>query len=187
MAYLSLDPPRGPLLRFTDWYARRRFGRSLGPMRATGHHTGVTWALARLEMSVERWKALDPQLKTLAVMASAARTNCSWCLDFGHWKAEGDGMPMEKLRLVPVWRDHPESFTERERRVMAYAEAMTDTEPTVTEEDARWLVEHLGEKAFEELVVIVGVENLRSRVNLGNGLVSEGFSDQCEVRPLPRP
>jgi hypothetical protein len=39
--------------------------------------------------------------------------------------------------------------------------------------------------AFVELTVMVGIENLRSRVNSALGLRSQGFADRCEVPQVP--
>lgn len=185
MARISLDPPRNPVVRVARWYSRRRYGRTMEPLMAMGHHPRALLTGSLFELGVARWKALDPGLKHLAVMVSAARIGCSWCLDFGHWEARELGLPMEKVRYAPVWREHRDLFSDLEQRVMEYAEAMTETEPAVTDEMARGLVRRLGEKAFVELTMMVAVENLRSRINSAFGLVGQGFSDECEVPPLP--
>lgn len=185
MARISLNPPRSLTYRLAEWYSRRRFGTVIDPLRAAGHHPRALRAFGRYEMAVGRWRELDLGLKTLAVMASAGRIGCSWCLDFGHWEAAEHGLPMEKVRYVPVWRDHPDRFTDLELRVLEYAEAMTETEPTVTDELAADLVARLGEPAFVELTLMVAVENHRSRVNAALGLVGQGFADRCAVPPLP--
>lgn len=186
MSRISLDPPQTLLLRLGQWYARRRFGRVPDPVLAAGHHPRVLATTARLEKGVERWKALDPTLKQFAVMASAARVGCSWCLDFGYWESVTSGAPAERLRYVPLWQDHREKFSPLELRVMAYATAMSETEPTVTDEMTEHLITELGEKAFVELTAMVALENMRSRTNAALGLVGQGFSDTCEVPLLPR-
>ncbi|MBA0050470.1 carboxymuconolactone decarboxylase family protein [Streptomyces sp. AJS327] len=181
MARISLDPPRGLVVRIAEWYSRRRFGARLDPLAAAGHHPRALLANAVLEAQVERWKALDPGLKHLAVMVSAARIGCSWCVDFGYWEAEEKGLPLERVRHVPQWRAHRGLFGELELLVMEYAEAMTETEPAVTDELAAELLERLGEPAFVELTLMVAVENLRSRANSAFGLTGQGFSDRCSI------
>ena len=86
----------------------------------------------------------------------------------------------EKIRAVPHWRDSG-AFTELERLVLEYAEAMTATPPSVTDEMAERLRGHLGEPQLVELTAIVAVENLRSRINAALGLTAQGFKDQCEI------
>jgi alkylhydroperoxidase family enzyme len=181
MARISLNPPRTLTVRIAEWYSRRRFGKVLDPVRALGHHPRALLDGGRYEQRIEKWKELDGGLKHLAVMVSAVRIGCSWCVDFGHWEASEQGLPMDKIQYVPQWREHRELFTELELLVMEFADAMTETEPTATDEMAEALVRRLGEQAFVELVLMVAVENQRSRVNAALGLVSQGFSDQCAI------
>jgi alkylhydroperoxidase family enzyme len=118
-------------------------------------------------------------------MASAARIGCSWCVDFGYWEAEHLGLPAEKIREVAHWRDS-DAFSELERLVLDYAEAMTETPPTVTDELVARLQRHLDDAQLVELTTTISLENLRSRTNTALGLKSEGFSDACAVRPALR-
>ena len=85
---------------------------------------------------------------------------------------------------MPRWRES-EVFTDLERDVMAYAEAMTATPPTVTDEMVAGLDERLGHAAVVELTMMVAIENERSRFNSAMGLASQGYSDVCEL-PLAR-
>ncbi|MFC9584670.1 carboxymuconolactone decarboxylase family protein [Streptomyces yangpuensis] len=181
MARISLTPPRTLLTRIGAWYSRRSYGKVLDPGRAYGHNARVLYTYVRLEQRAAKWNALDAGLKHLAVMAAAARINCSWCMDFGYWEGHEQGMAAEKIEQVPRWREAREVFTEQELLVMEYAEAMTETEPTVTDELAAALIARLGEAAFVELTAVVALENWRSRVNSAFGLTSQGFSEACTV------
>jgi AhpD family alkylhydroperoxidase len=181
MARISLTPPRTPLFRAVAWYSRRLYGDVVDPGKALAHNSRVLLTALRFERAVAKFRALDPVLTELAVMAAAARIGCSWCMDFGYWESHKLGIAAEKLRAVPAWRQHGELFTELEQAVMEYAEAMCQTEPAVPDELAARLLAILGEAAFVELTYMVGVENLRSRVNSALGLRSQGFADQCQV------
>lgn len=187
MARISLDPPRGIFLRIAEWYSRRKYGKVMDPLRAVAHNPRVLRAGAFYEARIARWRDLDPGLKHLAEMVSASRIGCSWCVDFGYWLAEDLGLPTEKIRYVPAWREHRERFGELELLVMEFAEAMTETEPTVTDEMTEELIGRLGERAFVELTAVVAVENHRSRINAALGLVGQGFSDRCAVQPVTKP
>ncbi len=181
MARISLDPPRTPLVRLIEWYSRRTYGAVLDPGLAMAHNMRVLRADLRFERAIAKFNALDPVLHELAVMTAAARIGCSWCMDFGYWEGHKLGIAPDKLHAVPAWRQHADLFSETELAVMEYAEAMCETEPTVTDEMAQRLLALLGEAAFVELTVMVGVENLRSRVNAALGLHSQGFADRCEL------
>ncbi|MBV6697070.1 carboxymuconolactone decarboxylase family protein [Kitasatospora aureofaciens] len=181
MARISLTPPRTPLLRLAEWYSRRSYGKVLDPGLALGHNPRVLRDYFSLERRAAGWKALDPGLKHLAVMAAAARINCSWCMDFGYWEGTQLGLSPEKIAKVPQWREHRDAFGPLELLVLEYADAMCETEPAVTDALAEELLLCLGEAAFVELTVMIALENLRSRMNSALGLTSQGFSDACAV------
>jgi alkylhydroperoxidase family enzyme len=181
MARISLSPPTSLSYRIGTRFARRRYGVMLDPGAAVAHNMKVARSYALFELGVERWRALDRGLKDLASMAAAASIGCAWCLDFGYWEATmNHQVPAEKVRAVPGWRDS-DAFTEVERLVLEYAEAMTGTPPTVTDEMVERLRAHLNEAELVELTAIVAVENLRSRINSALGLTAQGFKDRCEI------
>ncbi|GAB2871356.1 carboxymuconolactone decarboxylase family protein [Nocardioides pacificus] len=177
-------PLSGPFGRIVSAYSRRTWGKVLDNVLVLWHHRPALRAVMALESKVARLDRLDPQLKSYAVMASAAAIGCSWCLDFGYYLAHDEGLDEAKVREVPRWRES-QVFTELERDVMAYAEAMTLTPPTVTDEMVATLRERLGTEAVVELTLMVAVENQRSRFNAAMGLSSQGFSDVCDLPLVP--
>ena len=115
-------------------YAKRKLG---GELPDGGyvyfHNKPVLKAVMSFEGKVAKWDRLDPMLKSYAQLASAGTIGCSWCLDFGYFKAHNDGLDLAKIREVPRWRES-DVFTPLERDVLEYSEAMTATPPTVTDE-----------------------------------------------------
>ncbi|MFI9487203.1 carboxymuconolactone decarboxylase family protein [Promicromonospora sp. NPDC052451] len=182
---ISTVLPRTLTNRAMAAYSRWRYGEVLDPLVAVGHHGKVTRTYALTELGVSGWKALDPGLKSLAIMAASVSIGCTWCVDFGYWEAQHGHVDPVKLHDVPVWRTS-DRFTDLERDVLAFAEAETATPPAVDDALAARLTGALGAEAFTELVAIVAVENLRSRINSAMGLSAQGFSDRCEV-PLGGP
>jgi len=171
--------------RALEWYARRTYGEVPDTAYVLWHNRPVLKAVFGFEKKVAKLDALDPHLKTYAVMASAASIGCSWCLDFGYFLAHEDGLDEGKVREVPRWRDSS-VFSDLERDVMAYAEAATATPPTVTDEQVAALRDRLGDPALVELTMMIAIENQRSRFNAAMGLASQGYSDACEL-PLAVP
>ena len=143
MARIPLDTTTRSLpARLATGYSRRRLGKVADPLAAWAHHRGVMLTLIRLEMRVARWRRLDPKLQALAVMPAAARIGCSWCMDFGYWEFHHRGVDPRKLEDVPRWRNST-VYTDVERLVLEYAEAMTETPPPVTDEVVARLRQHL--------------------------------------------
>jgi alkylhydroperoxidase family enzyme len=182
MSRIPMDHPRTPFVRFTEWYSKRKYGEVLDPGRAALHNRKVLTTLMLTEGSAARWNSLDPTLQALAQMASSAAIGCSWCMDFGYWVSTNDGVPADKLQNVPTWRDS-DVYTDLERKVLEYAEAMTATPPTVTDELVESLREDLSDEQVVELTALVALENQRSRTNAALGLTSQGFKEFCELRP----
>lgn len=166
-------------------YARRTYGQIPDNAYVLWHHRPVLKAVLKLEQRVARWRALDPNLKSYAQLASAGVIGCSWCLDFGYFLAHNDGLDLAKVREVPRWRES-EVFTPLERDVLEYAEAMSTTPLTVTDELVARLIDQLGTPAVVELTQMIALENMRSRFNSAAGLQSQGYSDVCEL-PLAVP
>jgi alkylhydroperoxidase family enzyme len=77
-------------------------------------------------------------------------------------------------------------FTALERDVMEYAEAMTATPPTVTDELSERLLGQLGAPAMVELTAWVAFANLTTRSNTAMGIETQGFSKACRL-PLAPP
>ena len=165
--------------------ARRMWGQVPDNAYVLWHNLPVAKAIFGFEGKVAKWDALDPTLKSYAQLASAGVIGCSWCLDFGYFLAHEDGLDEAKVREVPRWRDS-DAFTPLERDVLAYAEAMSTTPLTVTDEMTAHLLEQLGAPAVVELTQMVALENMRSRFNSAAGLQSQGYSDVCEL-PLAVP
>lgn len=184
MSRIPLDVTRtGWLGRVAAVASRRRYGTVLEPLAAAAHQPWVLWANIRNELLVERrWRRLDAGLRDLAVVAAASRLGCEWCMDFGYWKTHSEGTLGEvKLRAIPTWRDS-ELFTDLERQVLEYAEAMTDTPVAVTDEQVERLRQALGEARLVELTAYIALESQRSRFNSALGLSGQGFRDRCELR-----
>ncbi|MGI6877261.1 carboxymuconolactone decarboxylase family protein [Microbacterium sp. gxy059] len=172
-----ISGPSGAILSFV---ARRMWGRIPDNARVLWHHRRVMNGVLGIERSAARWKALDPHLASYATMATAGVIGCSWCLDFGYFLAHDEGLDLAKVREVPRWRES-DAFSETEREVMAYAEAMTATPPEATDEQAERLLAALGAPALVELTQLIALENMRSRFNAAVGLESQGFSAVCEL------
>jgi alkylhydroperoxidase family enzyme len=70
---------------------------------------------------------------------------------------------------------------------MEYAEAMTRTPPTVTDELSARLLKALGAPGLLELTAVVALANLPSRMNTAIGIESQEFSTACGLLPLATP
>ena len=139
-------------------------------------------ATSNLEFSaqVAAWDAAEASLKTFAHMAVAAQVGCSWCLDVNYFLVLNKNLDVAKASQVPRWRES-EVFTPLERDVLEYAEAMTNTPASVTDELSASLLERLGPAALVELTAFIAFSNMATRANTAHGITSQGFSAACEI------
>jgi alkylhydroperoxidase family enzyme len=150
------------------------------PLEVTWHNPKVAMAALELGGRTSEWDTVDESLKSFAHMAVAAQVGCAWCLDFGYFQAHNQDLDMAKASQVPRWRD-ADVFTPLERDVLEYAEAMTATPPTVTDELSARLLDALGPAAMVELTTFVAFSNFATRGNAAMGIESQGFSAACAI------
>jgi alkylhydroperoxidase family enzyme len=163
-----------------------QFGVVPEPIEVAWHNPSVAQASLEFGASAGAWNAADESLKTFAHMAVAAQVGCSWCLDINYFAAQSHNLDMAKASQVPRWRESA-VFTPLERDVLEYAEAMTNTPPTVTDELSARLLQKLGAPALVELTAFIGFANLATRSNTALGIESQGFSAACEIPLAARP
>ena len=82
-ARVSLEVPNTLFGKAIAWYMRRAYGDILDNGLALLHNKAVLTAVISFERKVDKWDTLDPNLKNLAMMASAGMIGCTWCMDFG--------------------------------------------------------------------------------------------------------
>jgi AhpD family alkylhydroperoxidase len=166
--------------------SRRIFGQVPEGAGVMWHHPAVLKDSMAFGRKVDSWDRLDPNLASFAAMAAAGVIGCSFCLDLHYFMTHDRGLDEAKAREVPRWRQST-AFTPLERRVMEYAEAMSQTPPAVTDEMSAPLLEELGAPALVELTARIGMMNMTARGNVALGIRSQEFSASCGLPPLAAP
>jgi len=167
-------------------FSKRLLGRVPEPLGVYWHNRPVLKTIMGISAKSQKWNACDLSLKSYAHLAVASLIGCSWCLDYGYFQAFNEHLDLDKAREVPRWREST-AFTKLERAVLGYAEAMTQTPPTVTDEQAAELLGQLGEAAMVELTAFIALANLHSRGNVALGIESEGYAASCDLKPMAAP
>jgi AhpD family alkylhydroperoxidase len=184
---------RVPATRITGIYGtlvkavtRRMVGQVPEAAAVMWHYPAVFKDMMRFGRKVDSWNRLDPNLASFAAMTAAGVVGCSFCLDLHYFMAHNRGLDERKAREVPRWRQST-MFTEQERRVMEYSEAMSRTPVAVTGEMSAALLSDLGAPALLELTARIGAMNLNARSNVALGIRSQEFSASCGLPPLTAP
>ena len=164
-------------------FSTRMFGSVPESLGVMWHHRPVLKASMSYGQKLQKWTECDETLKSFAHMAVASQVGCTWCLDFNYFMAHNQGLDVDRAREIPRWRAST-VFSPLEREVLAYAEAMTQTPPTVTDEMVASLLEQLGASGLIELTSVIGYANLTTRSNVALGIESEGFAAACGLKPM---
>jgi AhpD family alkylhydroperoxidase len=166
--------------------SRRMLGQVPEALGVLWHHPAVMRAQMAFGRKVDSWNRLDRELASYASMAAAGAIGCSFCLDLHYFLSRDRGLDEAKAREVPRWRQST-VFTPVERRVMEYAEAMSQTPLTVTDEMSAALLADLGAPALLELTARIAAMNQAARGNVALGIRSAEFSASCGLPPLAAP
>ena len=166
--------------------SRKLMGDVPEPVEVAWHNRKVLNFSFSVGRKAQKWDQCDENLKSFAHMAVASLVGCSFCLDLGYFQAHNEGLDLAKAREVPRWRESG-VFTPLERDVMEYAEAVSQTPPTVTDELSARLLDQLGAPALVELTAFIALANMYTRGNTALGIESQGFAAACELAPLAEP
>ncbi len=114
-----------PLVRSLNRGASRLLGQEAAPRNVVAHNPGFVVPYLATTRCVRGRTHLDPEVRALATQLVAAINGCSWCLDFGQYSAEREGVDAGKLLAVTDYATDPR-FLPDERAALAYAAAATE-------------------------------------------------------------
>jgi alkylhydroperoxidase family enzyme len=167
-------------------FSKKHLGDVPDALGVMWHNRPVLRASMGMGQKTTKWKECDESLKSFAHMTVASIVGCTLCLDLGYFQAHNRGLDVAKARELPRWRES-DVFTPLERDVLEYAEAMSQTPPTVTDELSARLLDKLGAPAMVELTVFIGMANQMARTNVALGLEAQGLSAACGLAPMAQP
>lgn len=173
----------GLVIRIAYRFAKRRFTVVPEPFSVLARHPKLFMAAARHEMSAEKAsKTLPANVRELAVYRVAQQLGCSWCVDFGTMLQKHEGLDVERLKHIDDYMTS-DTYSRQERLAVAYADAMTTTPVSVTDEQVAELRAEFGDEAVVELTYQIGLENQRARMYSALDVRDQGFSsgDACRI------
>lgn len=108
---------------------------------------------------------LPRALVELVFLRTSQINGCAYCIDSHSRELLKAGVPIEKLVLVPAWREAPALFDARERAALAWGETVTRVADTnVPDADYAAARAVFGEKELVELTIAIGLMNAYNRL-----------------------
>jgi AhpD family alkylhydroperoxidase len=164
------------MVRATNWYTRRAYGREMAVTGVMAHSKPNAMGYGTFEFFHERSHAVDEKLKMLAATKAAARIGCEFCIDIGSHLSREAGVTEDQLRELHSYRESA-AFSPLEKLVIEYGEEMSKTSVEISDELFARLREHFNEEQLVELTAAIAIENFRARFNNALDIPPAGFSE----------
>ena len=110
---------------------------------------------------------LSKELIDLVYLRVSQMNGCAYCIDMHTRDLIKLGVAVEKLVLVPVWRDSGEVFSTRERIALAWTETVTRVAEThVPDADYETAAAEFSDKELADLTYAIGLMNAFNRLGI---------------------
>lgn len=173
--------PRYPwYLRPFFWHQKRKYGQVLKPGLLWGRVPKLFMAVAVLYGVLDRKRSpIDPALRALVTVRVSQINWCRFCVDINSAMLAKRTGSTVKVEALENWRDSG-LFDDREKAVLTYAEAMTDSRLQVDDDMVARLRTFFDEDGIVELTGLIAFQNLSSKFNAALDVEPQGF---CKIPP----
>jgi AhpD family alkylhydroperoxidase len=110
---------------------------------------------------------LPSELVNLVYLRISQINGCAYCIDMHSRDLLKSGLAVDKLVLVPVWRDVGAVFSTRERAALAWAETVTRVAETgIPDADYEAASTEFSDKELADLTYAIGLMNAFNRFGI---------------------
>jgi AhpD family alkylhydroperoxidase len=110
---------------------------------------------------------LPKQLVDIVYLRISQINGCAYCIDMHSRDLLKSGLAIDKLVLVPVWRDAGDVFSTRERVALAWAETVTRVAETgIPDADYEAAAAEFSAKELADLAYAIGLMNAFNRLGI---------------------
>lgn len=162
-------------LRPFFWNQRRKYGRVLDAARLWARAPRLFLGVALLYGMIDRrGSPIAPALRSLVTVRVSQINHCAFCVDINSATLLARGISERKVEALAGWRDS-QLFSPLERAALDYAEAITFTDRTVSDDHLSALRRHFDDDAIVELTGLIAFQNLSSKFNSALDVPPQGF------------
>jgi AhpD family alkylhydroperoxidase len=121
---------------------------------------------------------LPGALLDLVYLRVSQINGCAYCIDMHSRDLLGHGMTVDKLVLVPAWREAKPLFDAREQAALTWAESLTRIGQTQDAPDADFEAARavFDDKELADLTTAIGLINAYNRLGVGLRLTPAGVA-----------
>lgn len=163
------------ILRPFFWDQKRKYGAILQPGLLWARVPRLFGAVAVLYGVLDRKNSpLNPILRSLVTVRVSQINGCNFCVDLNSATLAKRSGSTEKVEQLSQWRAS-ELFDDKEKVVLAYAEAITYSDRQVTDELMLKLSRFFDQDGIVELTGLIAFQNLSSKFNSALDVPAQGF------------
>jgi AhpD family alkylhydroperoxidase len=123
-------------------------------------------ALGGVYVAIQK-SGLPKELVDLVYLRVSQINGCAYCIDMHSRDLLKSGLSVDKLVLVPAWRDAGAVFSARERAALAWAETVTRVAEThVPDADYAEAAAEFSDKELTDLTYAIGLMNVFNRLGI---------------------
>ena len=157
------------------WNQKRKYGAVLQPGLLWARVPKLFSAVAILFGVLDRKSSpLNPVLKSLVTVRVSQINWCNFCVDINSAVLAKRSGSMQKVENLESWKTCG-IFTDKEKIVLEYTEAITYTNQQVSNELMNKLKTYFEDDAIIELTGLIAFQNLSSKFNSALDVPAQGF------------
>ncbi len=174
MRLQPIENPSGLMMRVAFWFARRKFGKVITPMKVVTARVPKSMKLSyEMAKLMESGFSLNHELQFLLHTHISEVNECQFCVDISQALVVSEGGSLEKLKKLWRYREDP-AFTPAERAALAYVEEVSKTK-TASDATFAELRKHFSDEQIAEITLLNALENCYNLTNRPLGIESDGL------------
>jgi len=163
------------ILRPFFWNQKRKYGAILQPALLWARVPKLFATVAMLYGALDRKSSpLNSALRSLITVRVSQINWCHFCVDINSATLAKRSGSLEKVEKLAQWRES-NLFSEKEKVVLEYTEAVTYSDQQVTDELIARIKRFFDEDGVVELTGLIAFQNMSSKFNSALDVPTQGF------------
>ncbi len=163
------------LVRPFFWNQKRKYGEVLIPGMVWGRVPKLFASVALLYGALDRNSSpLSPELRSLVTVRVSQINWCQFCVDINSATLAKRSGSLDKVEQLADWK-HSDLFSDKEKVVLEYTEAVTYSDQQVTDDLVERLKKYFDDDGVVELTGLIAFQNLSSKFNSALDVPAQGF------------
>ena len=168
------------------WNQKRKYGVILDSALIWARVPKLFLGVAFLYGMVDRRSSLlSPEIRTIVTVRVSQINLCSFCVDINSATLLKRNVPHTKVIEIENWRQST-LFDDKEKVALEYAETVTLSDLTVTENMMVRLHNSFTEDQIVELTAVIAFQNMSSKFNSALAVPAQGFCSTQLSRNLDK-